>query len=94
MADLVEAAQRVKQVLLRDIGCRFGVRSGQDASIHRNQVRCKHDLNRLPGSRSEDLIDFWRVAVTPHIVSRRAFVALGIMRHQLRCAACSTHSAF
>src|SRR5438105_11603435 len=62
---------------------RYGVDGGENAAIHRNQVRRENNLDSLGGHVRQRLIDLRRVPVLPNVIRGHAFIAFRKVRVQL-----------
>ena len=83
----VEIADRLQHLLLAHLGGRLRVGRGEDAAIHRHQMRRENDFDRRARGHAQNLLDLRRVAMPADVVGRDALVALGIMGGELQRAA-------
>ena len=83
-------------MLDRGVPFGLGVDRGEDASVHRHQVRREDDLDGLAaaaGDVGQDLVDLGRVPVPADAVGREALVAFGEVIGQLGRTARARDSA-
>src|SRR6478672_11168883 len=90
---LVKFADGVDGLLFAQLGEWLAVAGGENAAIHRHEVRREDHLNLVLRHRAQDLLDLGRVPMTPDVVGGNALIALREMRGELGRAASPRYAA-
>ena len=80
-------------MVIRERMTRHGIRRGENAAVHRNEVGRKDHCDWRTGHVAQGLFDFRRMAVRADAICRNAFVAFGEVKRRFRRSAAAGNAA-